>query len=92
MLSLIKSQRFQEDYKRFRTEIDAVTDEKTKSNLELLLSKLVAEVKQLDVQHNNLVLNKTASISDDSKIKITEIRRQLDSILRDWKEVKQTQD
>ncbi len=86
MLSLLKSQRFQEEYNTYKDVANSVTDESIKRNIEGLLAKLVAEIKIVDSQHINILSNKTAVANNESKEKILGLRRQLDKIVRDWKE------
>ena len=91
MLSLTKSQRFQEEYNTYKEVANSVTDESIKRNVEGLLSKLVAEVKMLDAQHVDILSNKTAVANNENKDKILEIRRQLDRIVKDWREAQISQ-
>ena len=91
MLSLTKSQRFQEEYNTYKEVANSVTDESIKRNVEGLLSKLVAEVKMLDAQHVDILSNKNTVANNENKDKILEIRRQLDRIVKDWREAQISQ-
>ncbi len=86
MLSLVKSQRFQEEYNRYKEIMDSVSDETVKKKLDTLLTALVTEIRSVDTQHSNILSNKNAVTGDDSKNRILEIRRQLDRISNDWYE------
>lgn len=86
MLSLVKSQRFQEEYNRYKEIMDSVSDETVKKKLDALLTALVTEIRSIDTQHSNILSNKNAVTGDDSKNRILEIRRQLDRISNDWYE------
>lgn len=86
MLSLTKSQRFQEEYNTYKEVANSVTDESLKKTIEGLLSKLVAEIKIIDSQHIDILSNKNSVANSENKDKILEIRRQLDRIVKDWRE------
>jgi hypothetical protein len=87
MLTLLKSEKFQKEYKDFQDKISTVTNENIKKELEGLLSKLVNEVKSLDLQHQELSTTKQFPITaSDARSNIIEIRKQIDRRLRDWAE------
>jgi len=88
MLSLLESERFQSDYKKFESEIEKIEDIKIKANLENLLQKLVSQVKSLDKQQNELVFSKDVKTFDRNSMtgKITETRKSLERKIKDYKE------
>lgn len=88
MLSLLKSERFQNDYKRYESEIEKIQDPKIKVNLENLLQKLVTQIKSLDKQQNELVFSKDVKTFDRVSItgKIQETRKTLERKIKDYKE------
>lgn len=86
MLSLTRSQRFQEEYNTYKEVAASVTDESVKRTIEGLLSRLVGEIKIIDSQHIDILSNKNAVANNENKDKILEIRRQLDRIVKDWRE------
>lgn len=86
MLSLLESEKFKNEYKNYKEQIDAVTDIATKNQLENFLVKLVAQVKSLDKDHEEMILSKRARLGDDNKDKITELRKILNRKLKDWAE------
>lgn len=87
MLTLFKSKKFQEEYNTYKTVIEQIDNEKIKADLETLLSKLILEVRAVDQQHQELLATrKMPALTDDSKTRILEIRKQLDRRVRDWKE------
>jgi hypothetical protein len=87
MLTLLKSEKFQREYKEFQEKISSVTSTDVKKELEGLLSKLVSEVKSLDNQHQELANNKQFPMfASDARSNIVEIRRQLNRKLKDWNE------
>lgn len=84
MLAISKSQRFQQEREKFRSQIDHLTTPAMRQKAENLLSKLDNEVKYLDGQHDEMfITNKLPVRLDEVKSKIQEIRRELDRLLRD---------
>lgn len=84
MISLEKSPRFQEDYSRYKTKIDKIKNPKVKADAESLLKTLVREVKGISEQHSMLNMkNSLSSMIDDSRSKISEIRKKLDRIVKE---------
>jgi uncharacterized membrane protein YgaE (UPF0421/DUF939 family) len=79
MLSLIKSSQFQIEYKEFFSKIQKIPDDQpVKQELTAMLNQLLQEVKSIDIQHQELTMMQSISSGvNDSKRKITEIRRQL---------------
>lgn len=85
MLSLMKSERFQKDYKELNARVSAITNENVKADAIKLLNQLVHEVKGLDAQHMNMVAGSAMpSIGEDSRTNIQEIRKKLISKLDDY--------
>jgi flagellar biosynthesis chaperone FliJ len=85
VLTLLKSEKFQNEYKKFQENISSITNESTKKELEDLLKKLVVEVQNIDRQHSEISAAKQLSISaTDSRNSIAEIRKKLDQKLSDW--------
>ena len=86
MLSLLNSEKFQTEYKKYKQQIDSITDVSIKNQLENFLAKLVSQVKALDEDHTEMILSKRARLGDDNRDKITELRKILNRKLRDWTE------
>jgi flagellar biosynthesis chaperone FliJ len=86
MLSLLNSEKFQTEYKKYKQQIDSITDVSIKNQLENFLAKLVSQVKALDEDHTEMILSKRARLGDDNRDKITELRKILNRKLRDWNE------
>jgi len=85
MLSLYKSEKFQNEVRSFRDRISKVDDLRLKTNLENQLSKLESIVKSLDSQFEEMIYSKQiGSNSNDSRSKISDIRKFLDSKLLDF--------
>ena len=85
MLSLYNSERFQNEYKNFKSRISAIDDTKIKSNLENLLERLKQKVKSLDTQHAEMIISKQMkSLGEDAKNDILDLRKSIDKKLKDW--------
>jgi hypothetical protein len=82
---LQKSSRFQEDYERYSTAIDSMPDGAVKQESQQLLNKLVAEIKKLDSMHMEMIYSRQLpTMGNDMKQDITEVRKKLETRLRDW--------
>jgi hypothetical protein len=85
-----KSDRFQQDYKRYKSAIDNIKNDKFKLEAESLLNKLVNEVQSLDNMHTDIIMNKqVTSIGTEYRDRIISLRKQLDNKLRDFFEADQ---
>ena len=85
MLSLLKSERFQTEYKNYKELIEQVTDPRLKSTLENHLNKLVAHVKHLDSHHEEMIFTRQIKeMSGDNRDKILEVRRFLNKSIKDY--------
>jgi hypothetical protein len=83
MLTLLKSEKFQKDYRDYKTAIASLTNPDTKKRAEQLLTKLVNEVKFIDSRHQELFLTgNTPARLEESKLTINSIRKQLDRIIK----------
>lgn len=84
-INLEKSEKFQEDYTRYKTAIEAIENEKIKSEMEILLKQLVAEVKNIDSQHYQLFSKSSLpDVVNDSRYKIINIRKKIEKTLKDY--------
>jgi hypothetical protein len=89
MLSLYKSEKFQNEVRSFRDRISKVDDLKLKTNLENQINKLESIVKSLDSQFEEMIYSKQiGSNSNDSRTKISDIRKFVDSKLLDFEKSK----
>lgn len=86
MLSLLDSEQFKKDYINYKNQIDKITDQNIKNQLENFLSKLVSHVKLFDQEHSEMIYSKSIRLGNDHKDKIVELRKNIDKKLRDWKE------
>lgn len=85
MLELIKSQRFQEEYKTYRGKIDSITNVDVRSQADSLLKTLVNEVRKLDSQHQEMFSgNQVPMALGDARSGILTLRKKIDSMLKDW--------
>ena len=92
MLSLYNSEKFQKELKTYKEQIEKISDDTVKKNVENLISKLISEVKRLDSQHEEMIINRQMSSSgQDFKTKITEIRKSIDKKLKDWAAISRSQ-
>ena len=87
MLELIKSGRFQEEYRTYQTKIEKITNLDTKNQATVLLKTLVSEVRKLDGQHQEMFSgNRVPMGLGDARSNITGIRKKLDTLLKDWEQ------
>ena len=77
MLTLLKSERFQKEYKEFSDKINTIENEDLKNQLSGLLGNLVNEVKKLDSQHVDIMSSVTRPDVSDAKMTILELRKTL---------------
>lgn len=79
------SDRFIQEYKTFQKRISAVSDENLKNRLVSLLLNLRDQISYLDRQHESLFTsNRMPSDVGETRNKIFEIRKNLESSLNSW--------
>jgi hypothetical protein len=84
VLELIKSERFQKEYMIYQERISKISNDHIKEKAEMLLKKLVAEVRTIDSQHIEMFTsNRSSSELSESRSKISEARKQLEKLLKD---------
>ena len=89
MISLFESETFKKEYRRYREEIDAIPVDDIREKAKSLLAKLVSEIKFLDSQHQDLFsTHKVPMRLEDTKRKITMLRKDLEKFLNDAKSLK----
>jgi hypothetical protein len=87
VLELIKSGRFQEEYRSYHTRIEKITNLDTKNQATMLLKTLVNEVKKLDSQHQEMFSGNQLPMGlSDARSNIISIRKTLDTLLKDWEQ------
>lgn len=80
-----KSSRFKKDYDRYSSAISNLPESDFKSKMTSTLIKLVNEIKKLDGFHTEMVYTgQLPSMGGDIKTTITEIRKELESNLKDY--------
>ena len=84
MLTLLKSERFQKEYKEFFDTINTIENEDLKNQLTILLGRLVSEVKKLDAQHVDIMSSVTRPDAGDLKISILELRKTIARRLEEY--------
>ena len=76
---LQKTERFQNDIKKYQEMIGSITDEKEKLELQKLLNDLVYEVKNMDNMYLDMVYGKQLpSMGAEMRDKIISIRKKLE--------------
>jgi hypothetical protein len=84
MLSLLKSEKFQNECNLYREKISKISNEQVKEKAELLLKKLIAEVRAIDSHHQEMFTgNRPSSELVDSRTKIAEARKHLERLIKD---------
>jgi CCR4-NOT transcriptional regulation complex NOT5 subunit len=84
VLTLLKSERFQKEYKEFFDKINTIENEDLKNQLSRLLDDLVNEVKKLDSQHLDISSLITRPDVGDAKITILELRKTIARRLEEY--------
>ena len=86
MISLLQSEGFKREYQRYSSAINNIEDKESKEKAKLLLGKLINEIKILDSQNQEMFFSRKVPIRlDDSKKKISDLRKELDQFLNDVK-------
>jgi FMN-dependent NADH-azoreductase len=87
VLTILKSERFQKEYKEFSEQIEAITNDVFKSEMTSLLGKLVNEVRAIDAQSQEFMLGqKPVQSSIETRNTVSEIRSRIIQKLSDYKE------
>lgn len=85
MLELVKSQRFQEEYRIYCDKIEKITSADIKNQATILLKTLINEVKTLDNQHQEMFAGNQIPMGlSDVRSSVISIRKKLDTLLKDW--------
>jgi hypothetical protein len=84
VLTLLKSERFQKEYKEFFDKINTIENADLKNQLSGLLGSLVNEVKKLDSQHVDIMSSVTRPDVGDIKTSILELRRTISRRLEEY--------
>ncbi len=85
MISLLKSERFQTEYKMYNDRINNISDDTVQVQATTLLKSLINEVKKLDNQHQEMFSgNQLPTALGDSRGSIVMLRKKIDTMLKDW--------
>jgi predicted nuclease with TOPRIM domain len=85
MLSLLKNERFQAEYREWKNKINRIDNDNLKIELQELLNKLVNEIKRLDNQHQELFTSHHLPVGvDETKSNITDIRKKILKKLKEY--------
>jgi len=84
-ISIEKSEKFQKEYKSFQNKIEEIENLKVKSELENLLSMLLAEVKLIDKAHVDLYSKNYLNDGiQEQRNKVAGIRQKIARKLEDY--------
>jgi len=82
-----KSERFKQEISEYQTVYEQMPDGPIKIEFNNLIGKLVNAVKELDDRHLELALTRQLGVmAPDIRDTITQSRKKLQTITRDWKE------
>lgn len=82
---IIKSSRFIEEYKKYKTVIESLPDSEFKTSMFSLLGKLANEVKKMDNMFVDMVYSKQLpTIGNDIREQIIQYRKELDFNLKKY--------
>mgnify|MGYP001548914685 CR=1 FL=1 len=85
MISLEKSKKFQDEYNGYLEKTKKVKTMRVRAELDQLLKQLLLQVKEIDKQHQQLAVKNTLSDSANiSKIKLSETRKKIQKLLKDY--------
>jgi hypothetical protein len=80
---LQRTERFQQDVKKYTTAIDSMEDNQTKLEARRLLNDLIYEVKNMDNMYVDMVYAKQLpTMGNDMREKIVTIRKQLETKIK----------
>jgi len=85
-MSILKSERFQNDKRQWEEMIEGLTNPTTKNETQRMLTELIQAIKKLDSNHGIASIGgELASRVEDSKNDILSLRKKLDSRLKDYR-------
>lgn len=85
MISILRSERFQEEYSLYQGKIDKITNTELRAQAEGLLKNLVNQISKLDNQHQEMFSGNQLPIAlGDVRSDITTSRKKIDTMLKDW--------
>lgn len=85
MISLLKSERFQEEYALYQGKINKITNDETRAQAGVLLKNLVNRISKLDNQHQDMFSgNQLPTALGDARSDILTLRKKIDTVITDW--------
>jgi hypothetical protein len=85
-MQLANSERFKNEYNSFKEKINTIQNETAKKQLIGLLNQLVAEVRAIDRQHEDLSISfKLSNNTTDHRSNLTDIRKKIIAMLENFK-------
>lgn len=86
MLSLFKSERFQQEFAEYKKIINDLENPEVKKELEVLVKQLVGEVQHIDTGHVSIIQkNELTSNLGEARTRLTDIRKKISKIVNDYK-------
>jgi hypothetical protein len=87
-MQLSKSKQFLDEYTMFSNKISKITDQKIKSEMEILVKQLLREVHSIDMLHRELIGGgKMPSKSGESKGSLISVRKKIISKLEEYEKL-----
>lgn len=81
--SIFSSERFQEDLQKYKSSVEKIVNEDEKKEAQKLLTDLIMNVKRMDNMYLDMVYSgQLTSIGGEMREKIIDIRKRLDSKLK----------
>ena len=85
MSNLLQSSRFLKDCEKYKSVIATMPEGNVKNETVQLLQKLIYSIKKLDNMHLEMIYSRQLpTMGGDMKQEITDLRKKLETRLRDW--------
>ena len=85
MSNLLQSSRFLKDCEKYESVIATMPEGNVKNETVQLLQKLIYSIKKLDNMHLEMIYSRQLpTMGGDMKQEITDLRKKLETRLRDW--------
>ena len=86
MLSLFKSERFQNELKEYKYVAQQLDNPSLKKELDSLINQLVGEVRQIDIGHDSIIQkDRLGSNLGEARSRIFELRKKISKIVEDFR-------
>jgi prefoldin subunit 5 len=82
---LENSERFQKEYREFTETINKINDERVKSEISILLNRLLSAVRDIDRRHADITMSRTKLPTSvgETKDTITELRKKIQTRIQE---------